>query len=282
MPKQCNDDKEVVDEIPADGFGDNFQVINNHISLNTASTSGVSSKVAKEIEFRYDLLQNKFSVRETMQWLTKVDESQVVIQMKQKCAMGVGITTSQIKTIRDNVLHAGTLYPEVNFESSDNNSVTALPEQMYFEKDSQLVVWNKDKEQFYKLADKIIMKKIDECNIRHFEDKSQQMLNVTHKDIIPGVRDSSDNDVWGVTKPSVAKFAAVTGKSNQLVKCVTHRNITKECVTYTSDDNVSDDVSSDAKFAAVTGRSNQLVKCVTHRNIIKEHVTVPVTTMYQV
>ena len=73
--------------------------------------------------------------------------------------MGVSITTSQIKTIRDNVLHANTLYPEVNFDSSDGDSVMALAEQMYFEKDSQLVVQNKDKEQFYKLADKIIVKK---------------------------------------------------------------------------------------------------------------------------
>ena len=171
IPKQCNDDTEVVDEIPADGFGDNFQVINNRTSLNTASTSGVSSKVAKEMEFHYDLLQNKFSVRETMKWLTKVDESKVVIQMKQKCAMGVCITTSQIKTIRDNVLHADTLYPEVKFDSSDDDSVMALPQEMYFEKDSQLVVQSKDKEEFYKLAEKIIMKRIDECIIRHFKDK---------------------------------------------------------------------------------------------------------------
>ena len=104
--------------------------------------------------------------------MAKVGDSQVVIQMKQKCTMGVGITTSEIKTIRDNVLLADTLYPEANFDSSEDDSVTALPEQMYFERDSQLFVWNKDKEQFYKLADKIIMKKIDECVIRHFEDKS--------------------------------------------------------------------------------------------------------------
>ena len=162
----------------------------------------------------------------------------------------------------------------MNFDSSNNDSVTALPEQMYFEKDSQLVVWNKDKEQFYKLADKIIMMKTDEFIIRHFEDKSRQMLNVTHKDIIKGVRDSSDGDVWGVTRPSDAEFAAVTGRSNQLVKPVTHRNITKKSVTDTSDDDVSGVTRpSDAEFAAVTGRSNQLVKPVTHRNITKESVT---------
>ena len=57
------------------------------------------------------------------------------------------------------------------------------------------------------------------------------MLNVTHKDIIPVVRDSSDDDVWGITRPSVAEFAAVTGKSNQLVKCVTYINIANKYVT---------------------------------------------------
>ena len=187
--------------------------------------------------------------------------------------MQVGITTSQIKTIRDNVLHADTLYPEANCDSSDNDSVTALPEQLYFEKDSQLVVQNKDKEQFYKLTDKIIMKKIDEYVTRHFEDKSRQMLNVTCKDIIQGVRDSSDDDVWGVTRPSVAKFAAVTGKSNQLVKHVTHRNITNKHVTDTSDDDVFGVTRpSVAKFAAVTGKSTQSVKCVTHTYITNKCV----------
>ena len=162
----------------------------------------------------------------------------------------------------------------MNFDSSDNVSVTALPEQMYFEKDSQLVVWNKDKEQFYKVADKIIMMKTDEFIITHFEGKSRQMLNVTHKDIIKGVRDSSDDDVWGVTRPSDAEFAAVTGRSNQLVKPVTHRNITKESVTDTSDDDVSGVTRpSVAQLAAVTGKSNKLVKHVTHRNITNECVT---------
>ena len=81
--------------------------------------------------------------------------------MEQKCAMGVAISTSQIKTMRDNVLHANTLYPEVKFDTSDDEgeSMMALPKKMYFGKDSQLVVQSEDKEQFYKLADKIIMKK---------------------------------------------------------------------------------------------------------------------------
>ena len=79
------------------------------------------------------------------------------------------------------------------------------------------------------------------------------MTNVTHKEIIPGVTDSSDNDVSGVTRPSVAKFAAVTGKSNQLVKRVTYRNITNKGVTDSSDDNVLGVTRpSVAKFAAVS------------------------------
>ena len=198
-----------------------------------------------------------------MQWLTKVDDSQAVIEMKHKCAMGVGISTSQIKTIRDNVLHANTLYPEVNFDSSDDDSVMALPEQMYFERFS-IVVCNKDKEQFYKFTDKIIMKKIDEFLIRHFE----QMLNVTCEDIIVGVRDSSHDDVWGVTRPSVGNFAAVKGNSKQLVKHVTHTNITDEHVTDTSDNDVLHVTRpSVGKFVVVTGKSKQLVKHVTHRNI---------------
>ena len=55
---------------------------------------------------------------------------------------------------------------------------------------------------------------------------------------------------------------------------VTHRSITKEHVTDTSDDDVSSVTRpSVAEFAAVTGKSNYLVKCVTHRNITNEHVT---------
>ena len=48
----------------------------------------------------------------------------------------------------------------------EGESMTALPKQTYLNKDSQLVVQSKDKEQIYTLADKIIMKEIDECIIR--------------------------------------------------------------------------------------------------------------------
>ena len=122
IPKQCNDDIEVLKEIPADEFGDKFQVIKNTTTFSTASTSGVSSRVAKEMEFHYDLLAKKFSVRETMQQLSKVGESQVVIELKQTCAMGVGISTSQMKKITDNVMHADTLYAKPNYDSSDDDS----------------------------------------------------------------------------------------------------------------------------------------------------------------
>ena len=50
-----------------------------------------------------------------MKRLTKVDESKFVIQMEQKCAMGVGISTSQINNNNNNnnlftfVLHVSHL-----------------------------------------------------------------------------------------------------------------------------------------------------------------------------
>ena len=76
------------------------------------------------------------------------------------------------------------------------------------------------------------------------------VTNVTRKEIIPGVTDSSYDDVLGVTRPSVAKFATVTCKSNQLVKHVTHRNITNEGVT--------DDI--DHQLPGVTHTSGDLLK----------------------
>ena len=128
----------------------------------------------------YDILDNKFAVKELMQWLCKVGDSKVVLEMKQTCTMGVSLSMAQMQTIKENVLHGKTLYPKVNYDSDDDESVTGLPEQMFFETDSQLVIHIKHKEEFYELADKIIMKKMDHFLIRHFtrnQDKCY-MLNI--------------------------------------------------------------------------------------------------------
>ena len=67
IKQKSNSDIEIVHEIPADGLGNQFQIINNWSSVHRASNSGVSKLVTQEMQFNCDILQQKFSVRETIQ-----------------------------------------------------------------------------------------------------------------------------------------------------------------------------------------------------------------------
>ena len=64
---QCIDDIQVIDEIPQDGYGQKFQALRNTSSYSSPGTSGVSTRVAKEMQVWYNILDKKLTLKESMQ-----------------------------------------------------------------------------------------------------------------------------------------------------------------------------------------------------------------------
>ena len=64
------------------------------------------------------------------------------------------------------------------------------------------------------------------------------MLHVKHKDVIVGIKHTSDEDVLGVIEANVAKLPAVTSRDRQLVKHVTENDFSNEGVAYSSDEDL--------------------------------------------
>ena len=86
IKQKSNIDIKIVDEIPADGLGNQFQIIKNWSSVHRASNSAVSKLVAQEMQFNCDILQQKLLSRETIHRLCKVDD-QVLLQKQERTAM---------------------------------------------------------------------------------------------------------------------------------------------------------------------------------------------------
>ena len=104
--------------------------------------------------------------------MRQLDANNVVVQMQQKGVMGVGLTTEQLNDISKHVLHGESLYPPITYNSSDYESDSGalkFPQELCFENNSNLIIRNSEKEEFYKLADRIIMNKMDEFIKRHHD-----------------------------------------------------------------------------------------------------------------
>ena len=99
------------------------------------------------------------------------DAKNVHVQMHQKSAMGFGMRTSQLHEISKHVIDGESLYLPITYESSedeDDNIICKVPQELCFKNNNQLIVRNNQKDQFYILADGIIMDKIDNFIIRHY------------------------------------------------------------------------------------------------------------------
>ena len=236
IKQKSNSDIEIVDEIPADDLGNQFQIINNQSSVHRASNSGVSKLVAQEMQFNCNILQQKFSLRETIQRLCKVDD-QVLLQKLEHTAMGVGMTKEQLQKLMGCVVEGKSFYPQVEDDSNSDNEV--LPRDMCYENKGKLVVRHSEKEQFYSLADKIITQKTDDFMMKHVQEKCHQKLNVSHVTCpkYKCVTDTSDKLVKGVTTTSPPETDGVTETSGKKLRGLKEKIVPEfDYVPHTSDE----------------------------------------------